>query len=448
MDINKRYEKLSEEFNSMTPKGLELYNVAKRFLPGGETRSAVNMYPHPMYIESAQGTIIRDVDGNEFKDFINNYTSMIHGHCHPEIEEKVIAAMKKGSGITAVLPEQVELSKALCERVPGVDMVRFCNSGTEATMFAVRAARAITGKDKVIKMEGGYHGTYDSFEYNFAPPLLENGQLYHSKPIPDSGGIPYKVGEDVIFAPFNNLEIIEKELKDHNEEIACVIVEPLLGSAGFIVPNEGYLKGLRELTKKYNTLLIFDEVQSLRLSDGGVQKIEGIIPDLTAMGKIIGGGLPVGAVGGPKEIMNAFSGGFEAKLTHSGTFNGARPVMAGGLQSIKMFDQKAADRINAMGDRLAVGITSAIDKYAIPASVSHWGSLLHVHFVEKRPTNYQESVSPNKMYNKFFHLAMVNRGLYVAPRGSWALSTVMTDEDIDFAIKVVNEVFTEMKMYV
>lgn len=445
MDLNVRYEELAREFNAKTPRGIELYHIARKVLPSGETRSAVYMHPHPMYIESARGTMLRDVDGNEFRDFINNYTSMLHGHSHPKIEKSVMEAMRRGSAVTAVLPEQVKLSSTICRRVPGVDMVRFCNSGTEATMFAVRAARAITGRDRVIKMEGGYHGTYDTFEYNFAPSALANGMTYHQEPVPDSEGIPHKVGEDVLFAPFNDLEVVECLLKQYHEETACLIVEPLMGSAGFITPQPGYLKGLRELTAKYNVLLIFDEVQSLRLSVGGAQKIAGVIPDLTAMGKIIGGGFPVGAVGGREEIMKVFSGGFEARLTHSGTFNGARPVMAAGETALDMYDEAAADRLNCMGDRLAAGIEASISKYKLPASVSHWGSLLHVHFVEKTPTNYQESISPNKMMNKLFHLELVNRGIYVAPRGSWALSTVMTDDDIDFAIRAADESLREMK---
>lgn len=445
MEINTRYAELAETFRAKTPKGIAMYEAAKKVLPGGETRSAVNMYPHPMYIESARGTMLKDIDGNEFKDFINNYTSMIHGHAHPEIEKRVMDAMRRGSAVTAVLPEQVELSREICRRVPGVDMVRFCNSGTEAAMFAVRAARAITGRDKIIKMEGGYHGTYDTFEYNFAPSLLTNGMTYHPEPVPDSGGIPHKVGEDVIFAPFNDLDVVEQALRNYSEEIACVIVEPLMGSAGFITPKPGYLSGLKKLTEKYGVLLIFDEVQSLRLSTGGAQKIEGVIPDLTAMGKMIGGGFPVGAVGGREEIMKAFSGGFEAKLTHSGTFNGARPVMAGGLASLELYGKTEADRINAMGDRLAEGIKRSIAKHSIPASVSHWGSLLHVHFVDKRPTNYQESIPPNEMLGKLFHMELLLRGLYVAPRGSWALSTVMTETDIDFAIQVADDSLADIR---
>lgn len=447
MDIKIRYEELAKEFNAKTPKGCLMYEEAKKTLPGGETRSAAYMYPHPMYIEKAQGTLLYDVDGNKFKDFINNYTSMLHGHAHPKIESRIIDALKKGTGVTAVLPEQIELSKIICDRVPGIDQLRFCNSGTEATMFAVRAARAISGRDVIIKMEGGYHGTYDSFEYNFAPSRLTNNMKYHPEPVPDSGGIPHKVGEDVRFAPFNDLDVVETELKKHANEIAGVIVEPLMGSAGFITPKEGYLKGLRYLTEKYGVLLIFDEVQSLRLSVGGVQAIEGIVPDLTAIAKIIGGGLPVGAVGGREDIMKAFTGGLDAKLSHSGTFNGCRAVMAGGIASMEMYDKAAVDRLNSMGDRLADGVKASIAKHKIPVSVTHWGSLMHIHFVDKEPTNYQEAISPNPLYNKLFHLEMVSRGLYVAPRGSWALSTVMTDEDIDFAIKTVDESFAEMKKF-
>ena len=447
MNIKEKYEQSAKSFTSMTPKGTQMYETAKKTLPGGETRSATNMYPHPMYIEKAVGTMLYDVDGNEFKDFINNYTSMIHGHAHPFIDEKITEALKKGIGVTAVLPEQVELSKILCDRIPGMEQLRFCNSGTEAAMFAVRAARAIRKCDKIIKIEGCYHGTSDILEFNFSPPKLQDSNSFHTEPVPDCAGVPYKIGEDIIFAPFNDLNIIEKELKNYGDCIACIILEPILGAAGFVIPKPGYLKGLRELADKYGVLLIFDEVQTLRLSVGGMQKIENVVPDLTAMGKIFGGGLPVGAVGGKADIMQVFSGGLDATLSHSGTFNGCRAVMAGGIAAMNMLDQAAIDNINAMGDKLAEGINKLIDKHKIAASVSHWGSLLHIHFVESVPTNYQETISPNPMLNDLFHLELVKRGLYVAPRGSWALSTIMTNSDIDFALKTVDECFSEIKPY-
>ena len=447
MNIREKYNQAVNEYCAMTPEASKLFQEAKKTLPGGETRSAAYMYPYPLYIEKASGTKLFDVDGNEYTDFINNYTSMLHGHAHPAIEAGIIGALGKGTGVTAVLPEQIELSKVLCDRVPGMDQLRFCNSGTEATMFAIRTARLFRNRDKIVKMEGGYHGTSDSVEYNCCTPKLDNGKTFHSEPVPACGGIPDAVGESLIFAPFNDLNAMENILKKQADEIAAVIVEPLLGLVGFITPKPGYLKGLRELTEKYGVLLIFDEVQSFRLSKGGVQEIEGIIPDLTAMAKIIGGGLPVGAFGGKADIMKVFTGGLDAKLSHSGTFNGCRPVMAAGLAAMELYGTDQVQRLNNMGDRLAEGINKCIAKHALPASLSHWGSLLHIHFVEKVPANYQESISSNKLLNNLLHLEMIKRGLYIAPRGSWALSTAMTQKDIEFAVKTVDECFGEIKPY-
>jgi glutamate-1-semialdehyde 2,1-aminomutase len=447
MLLREKYNQAVNEYTAMTPEASKRFLEAKKTLPGGETRSAAYMYPYPLFIEKANGTKLIDLDGNEYTDFINNYTSMLHGHANATIEARIIDALRKGTGVTAVLPEQVELSKVLCDRIPGIDQLRFCNSGTEATMFAVRTARLVQNRDKIIKIEGGYHGTSDCLEYNILTPKTDDGSAFHTEPVPACGGIPGVVGESLIFAPFNDLNIIENILKKQANEIAAVIVEPLLGLAGFVAPKPGYLKGLRELTEKFGVLLIFDEVQSFRLSRGGVQEIEGITPDLTAVAKIIGGGLPVGAFGGKEEIMKVFTGGLEAKLSHSGTFNGCRPVMAAGLAAMELYEVEAILKLNQLGDRLADGINKCIAKHALPISVTHWGSLLHIHFVENAPTNYQEAIPTNKLINSLFHLEMVKRGLYIAPRGSWALSTPMDQKDIDFAIKTVDECFHEIKPY-
>lgn len=446
MEFERKQKEVLGEFLAKTTKSGEIHEAAVKVLPGGETRTVAYMDPYPLCIDRAQGVFLWDADGNQYRDFLNNHTSMIHGHAHPYIEQKIIEALRKGTGLPAVLEEQIALASCLCGRVPSVEQVRFCNSGTEATMYAARTARAIMGRNKIIKMDGGYHGTTDLMEFNTKPPKVKSG-TYHKVPVPDSKGIPPKVGEDLLFAPFNDLDEMESILSAHASETACILVEPIMGAAGFIKPKEGYLKGLRELADKYGVLLVFDEVQSLRLSTGGMQKREDVVPDLTAMAKIIGGGLPVGALGGKKEYMKVFDSSKGPELVQSGTFNGNRAVMAGGLAAMELLDEAAVTEVNRKGDVLGEMVQKSIDKYRIPVSITQLGSFMHIHFTEKAPTNYQEALTSCPHLQLLFHMELLLRGIFAAPRGTWALSTVMTDEDIRIAAAAIDEAFGEIQPY-
>ncbi len=372
---------------------------------------------------------------------------MIHGHAHPTVEASMFDAISRGTGVTAVMPEQIELGQLICERVPGVERVRFCNSGTEAVMFAVRTARAHKLRDKIIKMEGGYHGTTDMMEFNISPPSPADGKTYNAECIPECDGISKKSGEDLLIAPFNNLEVVENILKEQASEIAGILVEPVMGVAGFITPNPGYLEGLRELADKYDVLLIFDEVQTLRLSTGGAQKKYGVTPDITAMAKIIGGGLPVGAFGGKKDLMAVYDTQRGKFLSQSGTFNGCRAVMAAGITTLKLFDEDAVKHLDEMSDKLADSIRDSIKKHEIPASLAHAGSFLQIHYTTETPENYAATITPYKHLGKLFHLELLKRGIYVAPRGTIALSTVMTEDDIAIAAKAIDEALLEIKPF-
>lgn len=443
MAYKAKYDELLRTYTSSTPKGKAFYEKAKDVLTGGETRSLAYFYPYPLVVEKAVGSGFYDLDGNHYLDFLNNYTSMLHGHAHPYIEEKIVAALKKGTNVTAVLPEQYELAAMLCGRIPGLETVRFCNCGTEATMFAVRAARIHTGKDKLIKMEGGYHGAYDLVEYNFGIKLAP-GEQYSKKPVPVSKGIPDNAGKDLIIAPFNDLAVMEEILKANAKDVAAIMLEPVMGVAGFIKAEPGYLAGLRKLADQYGVLLIFDEVQSLRLSTGGAQKKYDVMPDLTAMGKIIGGGLPVGAFGGRLDIMSVYDS-TKGKVSQSGTFSGNRPTMAGGLAAMELFDQAAVDKIDALAERLEAGILQAAQKAGVPASVCRDGSLMQMHFTEKKPHDYASTATPYAPLNPLFHLALLQKGIYIAPRGAWALSTVMNEAEIDKAIGAVEYALGQIK---
>lgn len=432
MSLEKYYEELKKEYIERTTTSGKAFERAQKYLAGGETRTVSYYPPYPLTIESGNGCQLIDVDGNRYYDFLNNYTSLIHGHANGKISDAILGAAKKGTAVPAGIEEQVKLAELLCERVPCVDRVRFCNSGTEATLFATRAAKAFTGKNGIVKMLGGYHGTTDMMEYNVIPPTMDYEHPENMLiPKPDIRGVSEKIAEEIFVVPFNDLPAVEKVLNEHADEIAGVIIEPFMGAGGVIPAKREYLEGLRALTKKHNVLLIFDEVQALRLSEGGAQKMYGVTPDIAAFGKIIGGGLPVGAVGGRKDIMDSFNAMNKNYITQSGTFNGNRATMAAGYAAMIQYKQADCDRLEQLAIRLQTKLEDAFKAIGIEGCVTRAGSLLKYHFLKEIPVNYSEAALENKNLCKIVHLELINRGIFLAPRGMMALSTPMDENVID-----------------
>ncbi|MDD2217976.1 MAG: aminotransferase class III-fold pyridoxal phosphate-dependent enzyme [Eubacteriales bacterium] len=292
-------------------------------MPGGDTRTATYFEPYPHYILKGEGAYMTDVDGNKLLDFQNNYTSLIHGHGHKETVEAVKKQIEVGSAYTSPFELQTRLAKIITDRFSGIELVRFTNSGTEANMHLLRVARAFTGKSKIIKTEGGYHGTTDVFEASVDPNIKKAGPLDNIKIIPESRGVSVNALKDVLVTPFNDVARTKKVIKENHEDIACIIIEPIMGSAGQITPTMEYLIFLREITKEYNILLVFDEVVTGRLALGGAQEFYGITPDLTSLGKIIGGGMQIGAFGGRRDIMEMYDPK-QKKCTIQGLLTGMR----------------------------------------------------------------------------------------------------------------------------
>lgn len=288
---NKLLEESKKEYMARTEQSKQEHEAAKQYMPGGETRTVCFHKPYPLTMEKGEGAYLFDLDGNRYIDLLNNYTAMVHGNANEKITEKVKGILSSGTAYAANTREQATLAEVLCKRVPGLDRVRFCNSGTEATMFAIRAARTFTKKTAIIKTEGAYHGTHDLATWH-----------------PDASFAVYSkdISDEVFVAPFNDEDEIERILNENPDDIAAILIEPVMGMAGVIPPKENYLKNIRKLADKHGVLLIFDEIQTLRLSVGGAQELFDAIPDLTAIGKIIGGGFPVGAFGGRKDIMDIF----------------------------------------------------------------------------------------------------------------------------------------------
>lgn len=384
-----------------------------------------------------------DEDGFKLLDFQNNYTSLIHGHAHPETVEAVREQIAKGSAYTAPFEKQIELSAILTQRFPSVDMIRYTNSGTEANMHALRIARAYTGKAKIIKTEGGYHGTTDVFEASVDPNIKKAGTLDQIKVIPESRGVSENALKDVLVVPFNDIERTRKMIEEHYRETACIIIEPIMGSAGQITPDLEYLKFLREITAQYHIVLIFDEVVTGRLSLGGAQKFYGVTPDLTTMGKIIGGGTPVGAFGGKQEIMQMYDPR-EKKMYHSGTFNGNAVTMAAGLATMKAYNQEAVDYVNGLGTLFKEGVLKIYDKLGLNMKISGTGSIYNILFTDKEVKNYRDVASAHEELNKVLYMSLLTKGIFDAERGMFCMSTAMTKEDIRFGLDTLETSLREM----
>ena len=432
-----RYHEIIARYVTRTPKSQALNDRARRVLPGGDTRTGVYYAPYPAFMAQGSGKYLTDMDGNQYLDLLNNFTSLVHGHAHPALVDAALEKIPRGTAFASPMLPQLELAETIVSRVPGVDLVRFCNSGTEATMLALRAARAYTRRSGMIKMIGGYHGSHD-----FAAATVD--------PEADRG-IAEGTRRDIYFATFNDLDGVENILREHARDIAGILVEPIPNAGGLPLPRENYLAGLRALADRYNVLLIFDEVITLRLSQGGYQKIAGVTPDLTAMGKIIGGGFPVGAFGGKREIKQMFDPRDKNRILHSGTFNGNNATMAAGLASLRLLDQPAIDRINALGQALARGFDDAFQEAGIAGQTTSYGSLVQVHWQRGEISNMQDVARGHKQAGDLpylLHLELANRGVFCAVRGEFNTSTVLSQEDVNYAVTVFNETLQYLKPYI
>jgi len=321
-------------YRRQTPGSCALHESALTVMPGGTTRTTTYFDPYPLYIKRGKGCRIWDVDGTERLDMLGNYTSMILGHVHPKVVEAIRRQAAQGTAFAAANPVEVKLAALLCERIPSLDLVRFCNSGTEATMFAMRLARAFTGRPKIARMEGGYHGTHDYAELSTHTAVDTAGPPEAPIAQPDSIGTPAWALEQVVVLPFNHPDAAEAIIRREAASLAAVILEPIIGAGGVIAATPEFLERLREVTRELGILLIFDELISLRVAPGGAQQLYGVTPDLTTMGKIIGGGLPVAAFGGRADVMELLDPRREVNLAQGGTYNGNPLGMAAGVATM------------------------------------------------------------------------------------------------------------------
>lgn len=389
-----------------------LFDRAKQVIPGG-VNSPVRAFRavggNPLFMHHAKGAYLFDEDGNQFIDMINSWGPMILGHAHEVVEEAVKKALEGSPSFGAPTRREVEMAELVCSLVPSIEQVRMVNSGTEATMAAIRVARGYTGRDKIIKMEGCYHGHADSF-------LIAAGSGAMTFGVPDSPGVTKGVANDTLTAPFNNLAAVEKILIENKDKVAALILEPVVGNMGCVLPNENYLQGLRKLCTQHSVVLIFDEVMTgFRLALGGAQQLFGIEPDMTTLGKIVGGGLPVGAYGGKKEIMSCVSPA--GPVYQAGTLSGNPLAMAAGKALLTYLKENPSvyTNINQSGASLAEGLREQIKEFGIKGSVNQIGSMFTLFFTDEHVVDYDTAKkSDTKLFGNYFQ-SMLAQGIYMAP---------------------------------
>jgi glutamate-1-semialdehyde 2,1-aminomutase len=414
-------------------KSAALYRRARGTVADGVSRATITMDPYPLYLRSARGARVVDVDGNELIDFNNNYTSLIHGHGRAEIVAAVNEQLAKGMAYSFGSEAEVELAELLCGRLPGDQRIRFCNSGSEAVMHAIKAARAYTGRGKIAKCEGAYHGSYDFAEVSLGVGPGAWGEPAAPAAAPYAAGTPQGVLDDVLPIPFNDGEAAERILAGHGDDLAAILIDPISSLVGMVGLQPEFLATVQGLAQRLGALLIFDEVVAFRLGLSGAQGGLGVTPDLTALGKIIGGGLPIGAVAGRAEVMAVFERqGGKARLPHGGTFNANPLTMVAGRTCMELMDPGAFDRLNRMGEELRRQLREAFALANAEGQVTGEGSLFRLHLHSRPMVNYRDAWMRAEESRRMaeLHRHLLNAGLFLSPYGSGCLSTAMEDHDL------------------
>jgi glutamate-1-semialdehyde 2,1-aminomutase len=431
----------------------ELFERAQKSLVEGvnsPSRGAAVYSGGPIVLERGKGAHVWDADGNEYVDFMMSFGALIQGHAHPRLVSVASEAMAEGSHFAAATSAEVEAAERFRRMVPSAEVVRFANTGSEATMLALRLARAHTGRTKFLKFEGHYHGWYDPFLLNahsHAPEKL--GSKEAPARIPDSEGIPRATLDDVVLAPWNDVPTLERVMGQHGHELAAVITEPVMANMGCIPPREGYLQRLRELTREYGVLLIFDEVVTgFRYAPGGCQEYYGIQPDLSTFGKALGAGFPVGAVAGPRAILDRMRWG-EKMVLHYGTFNGHRLTMKVITANLDLLSAKDAySKLHAVGDAAIAGLREVFRQRKVQAVVQGFGPMFQIYFTERDAIHdYRDYCAyvDTARYSRFVQL-LLDRGVYMTPSNGlhWIISTAHTQADIEKLLRAADQACAEL----
>ncbi|MGM8214255.1 glutamate-1-semialdehyde 2,1-aminomutase [Bacillaceae bacterium W0354] len=423
-------------------KSKELYQEAVNLMPGGvnsPVRAFKSVQLDPIYMEKGKGSKIYDVDGHEYIDYVLSWGPLILGHAHEQVVSKLKEVMEKGTSFGANTEYENRLAKLVIERVPSIEMIRMVNSGTEATMSALRLARGYTGRDKILKFEGNYHGHGDSL-------LIKAGSGVATLGLPDSPGVPASIAQNTITVPFNDQESIRYAFEQYGDDIAAVIVEPVAGNMGVVPPVNDFLSFLRDITEKNGSLLIFDEVMTgFRVGYHCAQGHFGVTPDLTCLGKVIGGGLPVGAYGGKREIMEHVAPAGD--IYQAGTLSGNPLAMVAGFETLNNLSEQSYVEMNKKADALIEGLQKAAEKYSIPFQVNRAGSMIGFFFTDKQVIDFNSAKSSDLDWFATYYKGMLEEGVFLPPSQfeGMFLSTEHSDEDIEKTIQAAEKVFSQYK---
>jgi glutamate-1-semialdehyde 2,1-aminomutase len=426
----------------------KLYARALELLPGGVSRNTVLRKPHPLYADHATGCRVTDIEGVERIDFANNMTSMIHGHAHPTVVAAVIEQLRKGTAFSEATEIEVRYAEHLLSRNDHFEKLRFVNSGTEAVMAALKASRAFTGRSKIAKVEGAYHGQYDYAEVSQTATPENWGQADAPTSVPVAYGTPPTALADVIVIPYNDIEPALALLDQHKGELACVLLDLMPHRVGLRPADRDFVTAIRDWTRADGALLVLDEVITFRCHYGGAENWYGLTPDLTALGKFIGGGFPVGAIVGRAEVMDVMNPlGDRVLYPHSGTFSANPITMTAGLATMEMFDEAAVERVNALAARARDGIDEAIRSTGVRACVTGAGSLFRVHFKASPPTNYREVFATPEEGHQLRLLLdhLFEQGFLMIYTCTGAVSTVMGESEIDALVAALESGFRRIR---
>jgi glutamate-1-semialdehyde 2,1-aminomutase len=429
-----------------TPRSRALQEEAAAVLPGGSSRGTAYFAPYPFFAASGEGHHVRDVDGNRYLDFMLNATSLVLGHGHPTVVEALGEQARKGTAFSTPTETQVRVARLLRDRVPSLETLRFTNSGTEATLMAIRAAWAHTGRPGLAKFEGGYHGAHEHVAVSVKPPA---SRLDPAGPtaIPEYPGQPPGVLRDVLVLPYNDLGTCERLLRAQADRVGCLIMEPVVSSFGYLPGEPGFLQGIRKLTEELGIVLVYDEVQSFRVAPGGAQELFGVTPDLTAFGKIIGGGLPVGAFGGRRDIMAQFdptaAGG--ARIAHAGTFNANPMTLVAGEAVLLALTPPVYRRLAELGERLRQRLRAALAATGVPAQVTGLASLFGVHFTDRPIRNYRDVCTGDAELTRAVFTGMLNEGVLLQTSCAGSLGVMTGEAEVDTLVDAFARVVARVR---
>jgi glutamate-1-semialdehyde 2,1-aminomutase len=419
IDIRGALAEAEELYRARNPKSLAQHLKACEAMPGGNTRSAIHVDPFPLTMVRGEGAQLWDLDGHEYVDFLSEFTAGIFGHSHPAIRRAIEQALDGGLNFGAHNATEARFAEAICARFPSIELVRFTNSGTEANLMAVSAARAITGRPKILVFEGGYHG----------------GVFYFR-----GHGSALNAPFEYLLGRYNDLEAVEALVRPHRAELAAILIEPMQGTTGCIPAERGFLDGLNALADDTGALLIFDEVMTSRLAPGGLQEAHGILPDLTTLGKYVGGGMSFGAFGGRADIMGHFDPRRPNAFQHAGTFNNNVLTMNAGLVGLtELYTPERARTLNSWGDRLRERLNAVVQKRGIAMQFTGLGSMLAVHMTDAPIRSQEDAELGNAKLRDLLYFDLVARGVWFAKRGMFALSIALDEQDGDTLVEAVEE---------